>query len=109
MFESKLPGADVIFLTDCVTFYLSVRFDWHSFAPFYQNSYRMRLFVFSTVLLASFTLSAKEQSASTSVSVYGTETIATSQIDKKKQRRNKRMNKKRKKACDNWSKRSYAG
>jgi hypothetical protein len=67
----------------------------------------MRLFVFATVLFTSITLSAKEQAAS--VSVYGTETVASSQIDKKKQRRNKRMNKKRKKACANWSKRSYAG
>ena len=69
----------------------------------------MRLFVFSTVLFTSITLSAKEQSASVTVSDYGTETIASLQIDKKKQRRNKRMNKKRKKACANWSKRSYAG
>jgi hypothetical protein len=69
----------------------------------------MRLFVFATVLLASFTLSAKDQSVSTSVSVYGTETIASSQIDKKKQRKKKRMNKKRRKACHSWAKKSYAG
>jgi hypothetical protein len=69
----------------------------------------MRLFVFATVLFTSLTLSAKEQSASASVTIYGTETIASSQIDKKKQRRNKRMNKKRRKACHNWAKRSYAG
>jgi hypothetical protein len=106
---SEGSGVVVNILTHCVTFYLSDRFDSHNFAPFYQNSYRMRLFLFATVLLASFTLSAKDQSASASVSVYGTETVASSQIDKKKQRRNKRMNKKRKKACANWSKRSYAG
>jgi hypothetical protein len=37
------------------------------------------------------------------------QTAASSHIDKKKSRRHKKMNKKRKKACSNWAKRSYAG
>lgn len=69
----------------------------------------MRIFVLIAVLFTTLTLSAKEQSVSSTTSKYGTETIASLQIDKKKQRRNKRMNKKRKKACSNWAKRSYAG
>jgi hypothetical protein len=42
-------------------------------------------------------------------STNSTETVATMHIDKKKQRRHKRMNKKRKRACHNWARRSYAG
>ena len=42
-------------------------------------------------------------------STNSTETVATMRIDKKKQRRHKRMNKKRKRACHNWARRSYAG
>ena len=69
----------------------------------------MRFLIVLSVLFSSYTLSAKDLSISTVKYSTGTEITASSQMDKKKQRRNKRMNKKRKKACNNWSKRSYAG
>jgi len=37
------------------------------------------------------------------------QTAGTHNIDKKKSRRHKKMNRKRKRACNNWAKRSYAG
>jgi hypothetical protein len=60
------------------------------------------------VLLISFTLSAKEVTSSV-VNAGSTETVLASHIDKKKARKNKRVSKRRKKACNNWAKRSYAG
>lgn len=38
-----------------------------------------------------------------------TEAVSSFHIDKKKQRRHKRKNRKRRKACHNWARRSYAG
>ena len=60
------------------------------------------------VLLTSFTLSAKEMTVSM-VNTDAIETDFASHIDKKKARKNKRISKRRKKACANWAKRSYAG
>jgi hypothetical protein len=60
------------------------------------------LIVFSTLSLsANDTVSVSANSS--------TENVISFHIDKKKQRRHKRTNKKRKKACHNWAKRSYAG
>jgi hypothetical protein len=97
------------FLTHSVTFNLRARFDWHSFASFYKNSFKMRLVFFVTILFVSLSLSAKEQSLTVVDQSFNTEITASSQIDKKKQRKKKRMNKKRRKACHNWANRSYAG
>jgi len=69
----------------------------------------MKLLVALIVVFSSLTLSAKSLSVSSVDFSTSTETTISSQIDKKKQRKNKRVNKKRKKACNNWSKRSYAG
>jgi hypothetical protein len=46
-------------------------------------------------LFVSLSLSAKEQSLTVVDQSFNTEATATSQIDKKKQRKKKRMNKKR--------------
>ncbi len=68
----------------------------------------MKGLFFGIVLLTSFTLSAKGMTVSM-VNTVATETVFTSHIDKKKARKNKRISKRRKKACANWAKRSYAG
>lgn len=59
--------------------------------------------VFSSLSLNAETLNVVKKDVSFE------QTAASSHIDKKKARRHKRMNKKRKKACNNWGKRSYAG
>jgi hypothetical protein len=69
----------------------------------------MKLLVALIVVFSSFTLSAKSLSVSAVDFSTSTETTISSQIDKKKQRKKNRMNKRRKKACSNWAKRSYAG
>lgn len=67
----------------------------------------MKFLLSILIVFSTLSLSANESVSVSSVN--STEIIATFRIDKKKQRRHKRMNKKRKKACHNWARRSYAG
>lgn len=60
--------------------------------------------VFSTLSLNAEVLTSSAQGQATFE-----QSSVSSHIDKKKSRRHKKMNKKRKKACHNWAKRSYAG
>lgn len=69
----------------------------------------MKFLITLIVLSSSLTLNAKSLDACKKEAVTFETTAVSSHIDGKKARRHKRMNKRRKKACANWSKRSYAG
>jgi len=69
----------------------------------------MKFLITLIVVFSSLTLNAKSLDACKKESVSFETTAISSHIDKKKARRHKRMNKRRKKACANWGKRSYAG
>jgi|APGre2960657404_1045060.scaffolds.fasta_scaffold24977_2 hypothetical protein len=69
----------------------------------------MKFLVTLIVVLSSLTLNAKSLDAVKKESVSYETTAVSSHIDGKKARRHKRMNKRRKRACANWGKRSYAG
>ncbi len=69
----------------------------------------MKFLIALIVVFSSLTLNAKSLDACKKESVSFETTAVSSHIDKKKARRHKRMNKRRKKACANWGKRSYAG
>jgi hypothetical protein len=69
----------------------------------------MKFLITLIVVFSSLTLNAKSQDTCKKESVSFETTAISSHIDKKKARRHKRINKRRKKACANWSKRSYAG
>jgi hypothetical protein len=68
----------------------------------------MKYLIALVVVLSSLSLNAKTLDVCKK-DVSFEQTAESSQIDKKKSRRHKKMNRKRKKACHNWSKRSYAG
>lgn len=65
----------------------------------------MKLFL-SLVLIFS-TVSFSQ--AAENVSKSSTELVSKSSLDGKKSRRHKKMNKKRKRSCAKWSKKSFAG
>jgi hypothetical protein len=67
----------------------------------------MKFLLSFLIFFSTLSLSANDSVGASSTN--SIETIATMRIDKKKQRRHKRMNKKRKRACHNWARRSYAG
>jgi hypothetical protein len=67
----------------------------------------MKFLLSFLIFFSTLSLSANDSVVTSSTN--SIETIATMRIDKKKQRRHKRMNKKRKRACHNWARRSYAG
>lgn len=69
----------------------------------------MKILVTLIIVFSSLTLNAKSLNDFKKESTSFEMTAVSSHIDKKKAKRNKRMNKRRKKACANWSKRSYAG
>ena len=69
----------------------------------------MKFLITLIVLSSSLTLNAKSLDVCKKEAVTFETTAVSSHIDGKKARRHKRMNKRRKKACANWSKRSYAG
>ncbi len=60
-------------------------------------------------LLVFSTLSISANDSVTVSPASSTEAVSSFHIDKKKQRRHKRKNRKRRKACHNWARRSYAG
>jgi len=61
------------------------------------------------VVFFSLTLNAKSLDVCTKDFSSVEQTAVSSHIDKKKSRKHKKANKRRKKACSNWAKRSYAG
>lgn len=67
----------------------------------------MKFLLSFLIVFSTLSLSANDSVAVSSAN--STEMTASFHIDKKKQRRHKRMNKKRKRACHNWARRSYAG
>ncbi|MEY3236673.1 MAG: hypothetical protein RI883_774 [Bacteroidota bacterium] len=69
----------------------------------------MKFLVALIVVLSSLTLNAKSLDVVKKESVSYETTAVSSHIDGKKARRHKRINKRRKRACANWGKRSYAG
>ena len=69
----------------------------------------MKFLIALIVVFSSLTLNAKSLDTCKKESVSFETTAVFSHIDGKKARRHKRMNKRRKKACANWGKRSYAG
>lgn len=69
----------------------------------------MKFLITLIILSSSLTLNAKSLDTCKKEAISFETTAVSSHIDGKKARRHKRMNKRRKKACANWSKRSYAG
>ncbi len=69
----------------------------------------MKFLIALIVVFSSLTLNAKSLDVCKKESVSFEITTVSSRIDKKKARRHKRMNKRRKRACANWGKRSSAG
>ncbi len=69
----------------------------------------MKFLIALIVVFSSLTLNAKSLDTCKKESVSFETTAVSTHIDGKKARRHKRMNKRRKKACANWGKRSYAG
>lgn len=69
----------------------------------------MKFLIALIVVFSSLTLNAKSLDTCKKESVSFETNAVSSHIDKKKARRHKRMNKKRKRACANWDKRSSAG
>lgn len=96
-------------LTNRCNIFLQERFDYHSFVQIFKNPIQMKFILALVVVLSSLSLNAKSLDVSTHDFSSVEQTAASSHIDKKKSRRHKKMNKKRKKACSNWAKRSYAG
>ena len=68
----------------------------------------MKYLIALVVLFSSLTLNAKNIDVSKKDFSFE-QTAVSSHIDKKKSRRHKKTNRKRKKACNNWAKKSYAG
>lgn len=69
----------------------------------------MKFLIALIVVFSSLTLNAKSLDVCKKEAVTFETAAVSSHIDGKKARRHKRINKRRKKACANWSKRSYAG
>lgn len=61
------------------------------------------------IVFSSLMLNAKSLDVAEKDYLSIEKTADSSHIDKKKSRRHKKMNKRRKKACHNWAKKSYAG
>lgn len=68
----------------------------------------MKFLIALVVVFSSLSLNAKTLDVCKK-EISFEQTAESSHIDKKKSRRHKKMNRKRKKACHNWAKRSYAG
>jgi hypothetical protein len=69
----------------------------------------MKFLITLIVVFSSLALNAKSLDACKKEAVSFETTAVSSHIDGKKARRHKRMNKRRKRACSKWGKRSYAG
>ncbi|MES2798434.1 MAG: hypothetical protein V4638_00330 [Bacteroidota bacterium] len=68
----------------------------------------MKILLSTLIFLFSFGISAGEDNSSYS-SLDTTEISSSTKIDGRKDRRKKRVNKKRKRACAKWGRRSFAG
>lgn len=68
----------------------------------------MKFLVAFVIMFTSLSLNAKNLDVCKKEASSIEQTAVSSHIDKKKARRHKKMNKRRKKACSNWAKKSYA-